>query len=233
MLLRSPGGRWVPGRSAHRARPAGRPTPSVARVSRAAAMPRGGSIADLSPWERWLELCARLDGFPRHLSIHVGGMLVTREPLVSIAPLERATMPGRVVIQWDKRDVEIAGSRQARPAGAPDAVLDRRGGPAGRRRLRRPAGPRRAARGPARGLRHDHGRRYRGRVPGRVTGPDAGAAQGAPGQARRPHRPGGHHPAGAHPGQRGPSLPAPPPGHRAGELSPPEPRSPSSRRPWA
>jgi error-prone DNA polymerase len=72
-------------------------------------MPRGGSIADLSPWERWLELCARLDGFPRHLSIHVGGMLVTREPLVSIAPLERATMPGRVVIQWDKRDVETLG----------------------------------------------------------------------------------------------------------------------------
>ena len=72
-------------------------------------MPQGGSIADLSPWERWLELCARLDGFPRHLSIHVGGMLVTREPLVSIAPLERATMPGRVVIQWDKRDVESLG----------------------------------------------------------------------------------------------------------------------------
>ena len=72
-------------------------------------MPRGGSIADLSPWERWLELCARLDGFPRHLSIHVGGMLVTREPLVSIAPLERATMHGRVVIQWDKRDVESLG----------------------------------------------------------------------------------------------------------------------------
>jgi error-prone DNA polymerase len=83
---------------------------SVARVEpEPPPMPRGGSIADLSPWERWLELCARLDGFPRHLSIHVGGMLVTREPLVSIAPLERATMPGRVVIQWDKRDVESLG----------------------------------------------------------------------------------------------------------------------------
>ena len=60
----------------------------------------------LSPWERWLELCARIDGFPRHLSIHVGGMLVTAAPLVDIAPLERATMPGRVVVQYDKRDVE-------------------------------------------------------------------------------------------------------------------------------
>jgi error-prone DNA polymerase len=67
---------------------------------------RRGSTVGLSPWERWLELCARIDGFPRHLSIHSGGMLVTRAPLVDIAPLERATMPGRVVVQYDKRDVE-------------------------------------------------------------------------------------------------------------------------------
>ena len=65
-----------------------------------------GSVAGLSPWERWLELCARIDGFPRHLSIHSGGMLVTAAPLIDIAPLERATMPGRVVVQFDKRDVE-------------------------------------------------------------------------------------------------------------------------------
>ncbi|MEO6496922.1 MAG: OB-fold nucleic acid binding domain-containing protein, partial [Solirubrobacteraceae bacterium] len=64
------------------------------------------STVGMSPWDRWLELCARIDGFPRHLSIHVGGMLVTAAPLVDIAPLERATMPGRVVVQYDKRDVE-------------------------------------------------------------------------------------------------------------------------------
>jgi len=68
--------------------------------------PRGGSTKGLSDWERWLELCARIDGFPRHLSIHSGGMLVTAAPLIDIAPLERATMPGRVVAQYDKRDVE-------------------------------------------------------------------------------------------------------------------------------
>ncbi len=67
---------------------------------------RRGSTLGLSPWDRWLELCARIDGRPRHLSIHVGGMLVTRAPLVDIAPLEHATMPGRVVVQFDKRDVE-------------------------------------------------------------------------------------------------------------------------------
>jgi DNA polymerase III alpha subunit len=65
-----------------------------------------GSVAGLSDWERWLELCARIDGFPRHLSIHSGGMLVTAAPLIDIVPIERATMQDRVVVQYDKRDVE-------------------------------------------------------------------------------------------------------------------------------
>ncbi len=65
-----------------------------------------GSLVGLSDWERWLELCARIDGFPRHLSIHTGGMLVTAAPLIDIAPIERATMKDRVVVQYDKRDVE-------------------------------------------------------------------------------------------------------------------------------
>jgi len=60
----------------------------------------------MSEWERWLAFCARIDGFPRHLSIHSGGMLVTAAPLIDIAPLERATMADRVVVQFDKRDVE-------------------------------------------------------------------------------------------------------------------------------
>ncbi|HEX7399624.1 MAG TPA: PHP domain-containing protein [Candidatus Limnocylindrales bacterium] len=83
-------------------------TPGMAPgiVSATPSSPRGGSVAGLSPWERWLELCGRIDGFPRHLSIHSGGMLVTAAPLIDIAPLERATMPGRVVVQFDKRDVE-------------------------------------------------------------------------------------------------------------------------------
>ena len=77
-----------------------------ARRAGAAPQPRGGSTVGLSDWERWLEFCARIDGFPRHLSIHSGGMLVTAAPLIDIAPLERATMPDRVVVQFDKRDVE-------------------------------------------------------------------------------------------------------------------------------
>jgi error-prone DNA polymerase len=82
---------------------------AAASGGRTAAMPaevRRGSTAGMPDWERWLAFCARIDGFPRHLSIHTGGMLVTAAPLIDIAPLERATMPGRVVVQFDKRDVE-------------------------------------------------------------------------------------------------------------------------------
>jgi DNA polymerase III alpha subunit len=80
---------------------------SVARVEpEGPPQARGGSTVGMSDWERWLEFCARIDGFPRHLSIHSGGMLVTAAPLIDIAPIERATMVDRVVVQFDKRDVE-------------------------------------------------------------------------------------------------------------------------------
>ena len=61
------------------------------------------------PWQLLSELLAEMDGVPRHLSIHAGGMLITASPLVEVVPLERATMPGRVVVQWDKDSVEDAG----------------------------------------------------------------------------------------------------------------------------
>jgi error-prone DNA polymerase len=61
------------------------------------------------PWRLLIEMCGQIGGFPRHLSIHVGGMIITRSPLADLVPLEPATMPGRVVVQWDKDDVEDAG----------------------------------------------------------------------------------------------------------------------------
>src|SRR5688500_10779974 len=60
-------------------------------------------------WQWLLQLCAEIDGFPRHLGIHVGGMLVTRTPLIDLVPIGRATMPNRVVTQYDKEDVEQLG----------------------------------------------------------------------------------------------------------------------------
>ncbi len=60
-------------------------------------------------WQQFVGILRRIEGTPRHLSIHVGGMLVTGEPLVDVVPVERATMPGRVVVQFDKDDVEDMG----------------------------------------------------------------------------------------------------------------------------
>ena len=66
---------------------------------------------DMRPqsWQQFLELCREIIEFPRHLSIHNGGMLVTGEPLVEIAPVEPATMEGRRVVQFNKDDVEDLG----------------------------------------------------------------------------------------------------------------------------
>ena len=69
----------------------------------------GGDLAGSAQWQQFFEICKRIQGFPRHLSIHVGGMLVTGEPLVDMLPVERATMPGRVVVQFNKDDVEDLG----------------------------------------------------------------------------------------------------------------------------
>ena len=65
--------------------------------------------AESLPWQQFLSLCEQVADFPRHLSIHVGGMLVSSCPLVDIVPLEPATAPGRVVTQWNKGDIESVG----------------------------------------------------------------------------------------------------------------------------
>jgi error-prone DNA polymerase len=54
-------------------------------------------------------LCHQLHGFPRHIGIHNGGMVITAAPLAERLPTEPATMPGRVVVQWDKDALETAG----------------------------------------------------------------------------------------------------------------------------
>ena len=50
------------------------------------------------------ELAAAIEGLPRHLSQHSGGMVITAGRLDEVVPLEPAAMPGRVVVQWDKDD---------------------------------------------------------------------------------------------------------------------------------
>lgn len=60
-------------------------------------------------WATLVSLCNAIDGFPRHLSIHNGGMVITGTPLATRLPTEPATMPNRSVVQWDKDSLEDAG----------------------------------------------------------------------------------------------------------------------------
>lgn len=54
-------------------------------------------------------LVKELLGVPRHLSQHVGGMVLTHRPLCELVPIENASMPGRTVVQWDKDDLDALG----------------------------------------------------------------------------------------------------------------------------
>ncbi len=58
---------------------------------------------------RLVHLVRELVGFPRHLSQHVGGMVMSKGPLCELVPIENAAMPERTVIQWDKDDLDELG----------------------------------------------------------------------------------------------------------------------------
>ncbi len=58
---------------------------------------------------RALALARELTGFPRYLSQHVGGFVVTRGPLAELVPIENAAMKDRTVIEWDKDDIDVLG----------------------------------------------------------------------------------------------------------------------------
>jgi len=53
---------------------------------------------------KYFELCQAIQDLPRHLGQHSGGMVICQGQLDSVVPLEPASMPGRVVVQWDKED---------------------------------------------------------------------------------------------------------------------------------
>ncbi len=53
---------------------------------------------------KYFELCEAVQDLPRHLGQHSGGMVICQGQLDSVVPLEPASMPGRVVVQWDKED---------------------------------------------------------------------------------------------------------------------------------
>jgi error-prone DNA polymerase len=63
-----------------------------------------GFDVNLDRVQLFARLCAEMQDLPRHLGQHSGGMVICQGRLDSVVPLENATMPGRVVVQWDKDD---------------------------------------------------------------------------------------------------------------------------------
>ncbi|HMY98748.1 MAG TPA: error-prone DNA polymerase [Burkholderiaceae bacterium] len=68
----------------------------------------GLSLDDLAI-RQLMALTRQLIGFPRHLSQHPGGFVLTQGPLSRLVPIENAAMPERTVIQWDKDDIDALG----------------------------------------------------------------------------------------------------------------------------
>ena len=98
----------------------GLPEEQIGRLGRVfSRVPSGRSLAEWlgehgfdprSPvLHRLFVLVQQLRGFPRHLSQHVGGFVISERPLHHLVPVENAAMPDRTVIQWDKDDLESLG----------------------------------------------------------------------------------------------------------------------------
>src|SRR5439155_21156284 len=98
-----------------------RPGGGIEQVAELAASGSGSGLADeldrlpgfagrrnAPLWKELCELAEEIAGLPRHVSQHVGGMIISSRPLVELVPLERAAMEDRVVCQWDKDSCDDA-----------------------------------------------------------------------------------------------------------------------------
>jgi error-prone DNA polymerase len=59
-------------------------------------------------WQHLIDLAEQIDGFPRHVGQHVGGMIISSRPVVELVPVQPASMPGRYICQWDKDSCDDA-----------------------------------------------------------------------------------------------------------------------------
>ncbi|HSP56483.1 MAG TPA: DNA polymerase III subunit alpha, partial [Dehalococcoidia bacterium] len=59
-------------------------------------------------WRHLVEHSEQIAGFPRHISQHVGGLVISSRPLIELVPQEQSAMEGRILMQWDKDSVDDA-----------------------------------------------------------------------------------------------------------------------------
>jgi error-prone DNA polymerase len=72
-------------------------------------MPQFKSKIEAPVWRDLVRLAAELDGFPKYMGQHPGGMILSSTPLVDIVPVQRGAIEGRYVCQWDKDSIDDAG----------------------------------------------------------------------------------------------------------------------------
>ena len=73
-----------------------------------ARYPEYAGKRDAPIWRDLIELAEQISGFPRHLSQHVGGMVISTKPIIELVPVEQAAMEGRYICQWDKDSIDDA-----------------------------------------------------------------------------------------------------------------------------
>ena len=166
-----------------------------------------------------LELARELTGFPRHLSQHVGGFVISRTPLYELVPIENAAMDDRTVIEWDKDDLNDLDMLKVDVLALGMLTCIRKGFDLLKRHYDKALTIASVPHEAPESLRDARPRRFDRRVPGREPRADehAAAAQ-TQGFLRSGHR-GRDRAAGADPGRHGPSLSAPPRKQGAGPLS--------------
>lgn len=72
-------------------------------------LPEFKGLAETPGWRDLLGLARELDGFPRGLAQHPGGMIISSSPLIDMVPVQPSAIEGRYICQWDKNAVEDAG----------------------------------------------------------------------------------------------------------------------------
>ncbi|MEE8443165.1 MAG: DNA polymerase III subunit alpha [Dehalococcoidia bacterium] len=73
------------------------------------ALPEFRHVVNAPGWRDLVRLAAELDGFPKYLAQHPGGMVIGSEPLTDLVPVQPGAIEGRYVMQWDKDSIDDAG----------------------------------------------------------------------------------------------------------------------------
>jgi error-prone DNA polymerase len=73
-----------------------------------ATLPEFQGQAEGPMWQHLMHLAEQIDGFPRHIGQHVGGMIISSRPVVELVPVQPASMTGRYICQWDKDSCDDA-----------------------------------------------------------------------------------------------------------------------------